>query len=149
MQSGSGSQRGSQRGLGQRGRGNYRQQVEQHVGLIQSQFDDLASLVGCVAEGTSQAKCVQGDINGASIMWLVDSGCPYTLISTTFAKKASLDYKEMEGGSYNLQAANGSKLREAGYLTGQIEIMNHKFECRVRVVDSLCFDAILGRDVLN
>ena len=119
--------------------GNHSDQVD---------FSSLAGLMGGVLSGTSEAKCVLGLLNGAETYWLVDTGAPYSCVSSDFAKKIGIKWEPSNRPS-GLQSATGDELVEVGRVSGELSIFDFKFIETVRIIGNLQFSAILGRSGLK
>lgn len=121
-----------------------------NLGEVQNHVDytSLSGLTGSIISSTASAKSVSVLLNGNEANWLVDTGSPYTLISSDFARNHNIQWQESSKSS-DLQSATGSALIESGRVISELSIFGHKFHQSIRIISNLQFGAILGRDSLS
>ena len=96
---------------------------------------------------------LQGDINGISAKFLVDTGAATTLVSKDVWDKVAteneIELNQIPGNPPRLVGVQGSPLQIHGTAQLQVNLSKEKFNAQILVADSLTTDVILGLDFLN
>ena len=88
---------------------------------------------------------VNGKLLG-NFVCLCDSGSTISCINSTVK---GISYFNVEKSTRNPIGANGLKLENKGDILGQIEIGNKLYGGRFTLITNLCYDVILGNDMLE
>ena len=83
-----------------------------------------------------------------SVKFIVDTGCPITIINEQTFKHIGAKYinKRVE---HMVKTANGSQAKVLGYTNVKLQLNNYSIETTVIVVCGLVKDCLLGMDVLE
>ena len=96
---------------------------------------------------------LQGDINGISAKFLVDTGAATTLVSKDVWDKVAteneIELNQIPGNPPRLVGVQGPPLQIHGTAQLQVNLSKEKFNAQILVADSLTTDVILGLDFLN
>ena len=91
-----------------------------------------------------------GQINGVTVVILVDTGTPATVLSEEVWNRARVDGAELEPvAGVGLVGVQGSPLQLHGSAQVQLQLEGETFLGKMIVADSLMSDVILGRDFLK
>ena len=92
-----------------------------------------------------------GKIVGKTVQLLVDTGACVSAIDETFLKKEYVDIPlKMSDSPYSsVQSVSGEEVPLLGQITVPLQLNGSQYPCEFHVIQSLAYDAILGRDILQ
>ena len=92
-----------------------------------------------------------GKIAGKTVHLLVDTGASVSAIDETFLKKAygDIPLKMSDSPFPSVQSVSGEEVPLLGQITVPLHLSGSQYFCEFHVMQSLAYDAILGRDFLQ
>ena len=92
-----------------------------------------------------------GKIAGKTVHLLVDTGACVSAIDETFLKKAygDIPLKMSDSPFSSVQSVSGEEVPLLGKITVPLHLNGRQYPCEFHVMQSLAYDAILGRDFLQ
>ena len=87
-------------------------------------------------------------MNGVSVEFMTDTGCPTTIISEQTFKRLNIKINEEEI-KHQVKTATGSNTKVLGYATVDLKLSNYKDKIKVIVVSDLVKSCLLGMDLLE
>ncbi|KAL9951635.1 hypothetical protein ACROYT_G044337, partial [Oculina patagonica] len=92
-----------------------------------------------------------GKIAGQAVQLLVDTGACVSAIDQQFFTKIYGQFppKLSDGSLLSVQTFNGDTVPVLGKITVPLQLNGHKYSCEFHVMQSLAYEAILGRDFLQ